>query len=50
MGEGITNVIPESLRTYAIQMGSDVPVGVNQGFVATQLDDLAYYNDILAHI
>lgn len=35
---------------YTVQVGRNVPVGVNNGLVAAELDDLAHDNDMLADV
>jgi hypothetical protein len=37
-------------ETHAIQMGRDISVGVDEGLVAADLDDLPDDNDILPHV
>jgi len=36
--------------SYTVQVGRNVPVGVNDGLVTTELDDLAHDNDMLADV
>lgn len=36
--------------SYTVQVGRNVPVGVNDGLVTAELDDLAHDNDMLADV